>query len=92
MNGQRSREDHVLKSTDYVVHKVHVHEPPVPDVTVDVLFQSDTLVVVNKPAGLPVHQSGPYKYLCVVRDAVLLIAVARAEAMLMLVLLVMDEG
>ncbi len=67
MNGAPSTEHHVLKSTDFVVHKVHVHEPPVPAVKVDVLLETDDLVVVNKPAGLPVHQSGPYKYLCVVR-------------------------
>lgn len=90
--------DYVLRDGDYLIHRVHRHEPPVPGDAIDVLVAGDDsgadsssgggaaaegtgyrvhaeglppgLVVLNKPAGMPVHSCGPYKYNTVLSCAV----------------------
>ncbi|KDD73813.1 hypothetical protein H632_c1818p1 [Helicosporidium sp. ATCC 50920] len=42
-------------------HLVHRHEPPVLACDPAVLGQTPDIVAVFKPAGLPVHETGPYR-------------------------------
>lgn len=64
INGQPQAPDYIIHDGDRVLHLVHRHEPSIhlASTTVDKLvhYETDELVVVNKPSGLPVHPSGPY--------------------------------
>lgn len=43
-------------------HTTHRHEPPVTDKPIGIVFEDDNLVVIDKPAGVPVHPTGRYNY------------------------------
>lgn len=42
-------------------HRVHRHEPPVPNAEVQLIEEDDDYFVVCKPAGMPVHSGGQYR-------------------------------
>lgn len=52
----------LVKPNDYIVNKYahHIHESVVLDVQHDVLYESDELLVVNKPPSIKVHPHGNY--------------------------------
>ena len=58
--------EYVLQSGDHLRQRVHRHEPPVPDFNaaeghrVRIISDSPDLLVVDKPSGIPVHESGKY--------------------------------
>jgi 23S rRNA pseudouridine955/2504/2580 synthase len=61
VNGQRAKSDDLIRSGD----RIQLYIPFAPDVTakpakslrrVDVVFEDDSLLVVNKPAGIVVHE------------------------------------
>ncbi|CAK7566869.1 MAG: DRAP deaminase [Sporothrix epigloea] len=58
--------DHVLKNGERVSHTLHRHEPPVTADPVEVIHEDDDMLVINKPAGVPVHPAGRYQYNSVV--------------------------
>src|SRR5437667_3056999 len=58
--------DQILKNGDVVTHTLHRHEPPVTDKPVTVVYEDDGMIVINKPAGIPVHPAGRYYYNSVV--------------------------
>ncbi|KAJ1658547.1 DRAP deaminase, partial [Dispira simplex] len=62
INGQKSSPETLLKGHDYLTHRIHRHEPPVTAQTPRVVYQSDDVVVVDKPASIPVHPSGRYHH------------------------------
>lgn len=51
---------YVLKNGDVLRHTIHRHEPPVLLEFPKIIFESDELLVVNKPCSIPVHPSGRY--------------------------------
>lgn len=54
--------DYRVKNGDLVSHTLHRHEPPVTAQAIGVVHEDDDMVVINKPAGLPVHPAGRYNY------------------------------
>ncbi|CAK7200857.1 DRAP deaminase [Sporothrix eucalyptigena] len=58
--------DHVLKNGERVSHTLHRHEPPVTADPVQVIHEDGDMLVINKPAGVPVHPAGRYQYNSVV--------------------------
>lgn len=52
---------YIMKNGDVFAHKVHRHEPTIYG---DIAFvgQTDELFAVNKPATMPMHPSGSYKF------------------------------
>ena len=55
--------DYKIKDRDLISHRMHRHEPPVLDRDIQIVHQEeDGLLVVNKPASIPVHPSGRYRY------------------------------
>ncbi|KAF3923415.1 hypothetical protein ABW21_db0206290 [Orbilia brochopaga] len=58
--------DQVIRNGDIVTHTLHRHEPPVTDKPVTVVCETDDMIVINKPAGMPVHPAGRYHYNSVV--------------------------
>ena len=58
--------DHVLQNGERVSHTLHRHEPPVTADPIHVIYEDDAMLVINKPAGVPVHPAGRYQYNSVV--------------------------
>lgn len=56
----------IVKNGDVVGHTLHRHEPPVSAQPVGVIHEDDDMIVIDKPAGVPVHPAGRYKFNSVV--------------------------
>ncbi|ELP90812.1 ribosomal large subunit pseudouridine synthase C, putative [Entamoeba invadens IP1] len=54
--------DVTIEEHDILVSRIHAHEPPVPDHHIDIIEDTDEYLVINKPAGIPVHPTGRYMY------------------------------
>lgn len=61
VNEQRVYRNHILKAKDLL--KIYINEqdnskniPPV-DIPIEVLFEDEDILVVNKPSGMPIHPS-----------------------------------
>lgn len=61
VDGRKVPPSYCLRQGQTVVHFVHRHEPPVMDQPVKVLFSDADVVVVQKPASVPVHPCGQYR-------------------------------
>lgn len=59
--------NHIVKNGDLVSHTLHRHEPPVTAQEIGIVHEDDDIIVINKPAGLPVHPAGRYNYNSIVR-------------------------
>ncbi|ORX45656.1 DRAP deaminase [Hesseltinella vesiculosa] len=66
LNGKPVGVDTIVNNGDIVGHEIHRHEPPVPDTPVNIVYESDDLMVIDKPGGIPVHAAGRYRYNTVV--------------------------
>ena len=63
LNGQPVPSIHtIVKNGDIISHTMHRHEPPVTAEPISTVHEDDDLIVINKPAGVPVHPSGRYRY------------------------------
>jgi tRNA pseudouridine32 synthase len=66
INGKHASPSQILANGDLVSHKIHRHEPPVTADPIEVLFEDEDMIVINKPAGIPVHPAGRYQFNSVV--------------------------
>ncbi|KAL1675055.1 pseudouridine synthase [Schizophyllum commune] len=64
LNGRLTDPDTVVRAGDQLQTVAHRHEPPVTGAGVRVVSQSEDLLVVEKPGGVPVHPVGRYRYNC----------------------------
>lgn len=55
-----------VRNGDVISHTLHRHEPPVSAQPIRVINETDSMIVIDKPAGVPVHPAGRYKYNSVV--------------------------
>lgn len=62
VNGVPSTLDVVVHTSDVIEHWAHKHEPPVSLEPIRIVHRNDSLLVVNKPAGIPVHPTGRYRH------------------------------
>ena len=63
INGaQVSTIETVVKNGDVISHTLHRHEPPVTSQPIGIVHEDDDMIVINKPAGVPVHPAGRYNY------------------------------
>jgi tRNA pseudouridine32 synthase len=51
-----------VKNGDVVSHTLHRHEPPVTAQPIRAISETDNMIVIDKPAGVPVHPAGRYNY------------------------------
>uniref|UniRef100_A0A1B6C5M5 Pseudouridylate synthase RPUSD2 n=2 Tax=Clastoptera arizonana TaxID=38151 RepID=A0A1B6C5M5_9HEMI len=58
--------DYRLKHNDLLANVVHRHEVPVTSDPITVVHMDEDVVVVNKPASIPVHPCGRYRHNTVV--------------------------
>ncbi|XP_055644221.1 pseudouridylate synthase RPUSD2-like isoform X1 [Toxorhynchites rutilus septentrionalis] len=58
--------DYRLKHNDLLANIVHRHEVPVTSQPITIVHMDDDIVVVNKPASIPVHPCGRYRHNTVV--------------------------
>jgi tRNA pseudouridine synthase 9 len=56
----------IVKNGDVVSHTLHRHEPPVTAQPIGIVHEDNDMIVINKPAGVPVHPAGRYNYNSVV--------------------------
>ena len=61
VNSQSVGPDYILKGGDKITHKTVRCEPPVLFAPIAVLYDHPDILVVDKPASLPVHESGSYR-------------------------------
>ncbi|ERF73048.1 hypothetical protein EPUS_08612 [Endocarpon pusillum Z07020] len=67
INGKPCEDTHtIVKNGDVVSHTLHRHEPPVTAQPIRVISETDSMIVIDKPAGVPVHPAGRYNYNSVV--------------------------
>ncbi|XP_029316770.1 pseudouridylate synthase RPUSD2 [Cottoperca gobio] len=52
----------VLRNNDHMKNTVHRHEPPVVGQPLEVLVDDGEVLVVNKPASIPVHPCGRFRH------------------------------
>ena len=52
----------IVKNGDIISHTLHRHEPPVTAQPIGIVHEDNDLIVINKPAGVPVHPAGRYKF------------------------------
>lgn len=54
--------DYVLQDNDVLTSSVHRHELPVLALDVKIVFESETMLIVDKPPSIPVHPCGRYRF------------------------------
>lgn len=55
-----------IKNGEVISHTLHRHEPPVTGQPIGIIHEDDDLLVIDKPAGVPVHAAGRYHFNSVV--------------------------
>lgn len=60
--GRQLIRDVKIDPGDKIIHREHVHEPPVSANLPETIYEDQNYIVVNKPAGIPVHPVGTYYY------------------------------
>lgn len=51
-----------IKNGDMISHTLHRHEPPVTAQPIGIVYEDNDMIVINKPAGVPVHPAGRYNF------------------------------
>lgn len=72
VNGITAGRHTVIKNGQVISHTLHRHEPPVTGLPVGIIHEDEDIVVIDKPAGVPVHAAGRYNHNSIV-------AILRAE-------------
>ena len=62
MDGKVVPTDIAVKNGQVISHTLHRHEPPVTAQPVGIIHEDNDMIVINKPAGVPVHPAGRYNY------------------------------
>jgi len=62
VNFEKVTTDYKLKHNDLLANIVHRHEVPVSDERIKIIRMTEDLVVVDKPASIPVHPCGRYRH------------------------------
>lgn len=52
----------IIKNGDIISHTLHRHEPPVTAQPIGIIHEDNDMIVINKPAGVPVHPAGRYRF------------------------------
>ncbi|XP_065202693.1 uncharacterized protein LOC135833021 isoform X2 [Planococcus citri] len=66
VNYEKVDVDYRLKHNDLLANMVHRHEVPIAADPINIIHMDEDIVVVNKPASIPVHPCGRYRHNTVV--------------------------
>uniref|UniRef100_A0A6P4FJ65 Pseudouridylate synthase RPUSD2 n=3 Tax=Drosophila rhopaloa TaxID=1041015 RepID=A0A6P4FJ65_DRORH len=66
VNYEKVPKDYKIKHNDLLANVVHRHEVPVTSQAIKIVYMDKDIVVVNKPASIPVHPCGRYRHNTVV--------------------------
>ncbi|KAF2396852.1 DRAP deaminase [Trichodelitschia bisporula] len=66
INGKVATPATVIKNGDVISHTLHRHEPPITASPIAIVHEDADLLVINKPASIPVHPAGRYNHNSVV--------------------------
>lgn len=53
--------DYKIKNSDQITSFVHRHENPVIASKINIIKETDDLLIINKPSSIPVHSAGKYR-------------------------------
>ncbi|CAL1544818.1 unnamed protein product [Lymnaea stagnalis] len=62
VNNNQVASSYVLKDCDYISHRTHRHENPVTAGPIEIIENNDDVLVINKPASIPCHPCGRYRF------------------------------
>ncbi len=62
INNKLSNNDYVLHKGDFLTHSVIRQENPILNRKLDIIFENDEYVAVDKPSSWPVHVCGGYQF------------------------------
>lgn len=62
INNEHVSPDYVLKHNDLLSNVIHRHEVPVSKSIIEIIHLDKDIVVINKPASIPVHPCGRYRH------------------------------
>jgi len=62
INKYLTNPNHILKRNDFITHKVIRKENPIIDTSLEIVFNNEDFLVVNKPSSWPVHVCGGYQF------------------------------
>eukprot|EP00039_Didymoeca_costata_P009214 m.121703 g.121703 ORF g.121703 m.121703 type:complete len:257 (-) comp14403_c0_seq7:691-1461(-) len=62
VNGKNVKPSYIMRDNDFICNTMHRHEPPVTSREIEVVFENDKLIVVDKPGSIPVHPTGRYRH------------------------------
>ncbi|OKL57603.1 hypothetical protein UA08_06989 [Talaromyces atroroseus] len=60
LSGKVATIDTVVPNGAIVSHSTHRHEPPVTGLPIGIIHEDEGMIVIDKPAGIPVHGAGRY--------------------------------
>ena len=60
--GEIESTQQIVKNGDIITHTLHRHEPPVTSQPIGIVSEDEDMIVINKPAGVPVHPAGRYNF------------------------------
>ena len=52
----------IITRSDFITHKLIRNENPITDINLEIVFENDEFIVVNKPSSWPVHVCGGYQF------------------------------
>ena len=55
VNGKLVKETYIVKHHDVISHFSHRHEPPVTAQFIEKVYESDSILVIDKPPSIPIH-------------------------------------
>lgn len=62
VNDKLTNRDYRLKNGDTITQFKHRHELPVIGDPIQIVFDSEDILAVNKPCSIPMHPCGKYRY------------------------------
>lgn len=58
MNGKKIEPDYKIKNGDQICSFVHRHENPVLASKINIIKDTNDMLVINKPSSIPIHTAG----------------------------------
>ena len=62
VNGNKCPKTYVIKEGDHIEHEMTRNERKVSDRPVEIVYEDEHYVIVNKPSSIPVHPCGAFHY------------------------------